>query len=181
MRPVILAATIGLFLFLSLLGCTNTQPSAQQQQNLQTQTPENLTQTQGVKPILNTTDATITGARKNESSTGDKNNNALVPNDNATAPSGKTAMPISPPEIAANNYCTGKSGAELTNCTINEAIKAKNATMCAALNDKGARNTCITRWCVAVRGYSSCDAFLDDQDRMLCRNKCSPNQLGELQ
>lgn len=75
-------------------------------------------------------------------------------------------------------YCSGKTGAELNNCTYTQAFNAKDVAVCTTLDALETRNTCITTWCgSAARDYKSCYRIADYDDQLLCLSKCNPNQM----
>jgi len=88
----------------------------------------------------------------------------------AAAPSREPATSIQP-------SCVGQSGADSGNCTYERALSAKDVSICASLNTLEARNTCIASYCMAERNYSACSRLTNNDDRLLCMYKCSPNQM----
>ncbi len=74
--------------------------------------------------------------------------------------------------------CPSMSGAELNNCTYNQALQSKDVAVCTTLDNLEARNTCITSWCLSgARDYNTCYRIADKNDQLLCLSKCNPNQI----
>lgn len=80
------------------------------------------------------------------------------------------------PDVGVKEFCPGKTGPDLVECTYVQAAGARNVSICTSLPTKQDRFDCIARWCgSSARDFKQCESMKDPDDRLGCLNKCNPN------